>query len=351
MKRTSNVLRSLSSLLFVMMMGFVFSAFTGVSAAASVGVAVGGSALLSLVQMPVGAFEPVLLQLWETELINKFRHEHGWLSAVPSRDNYVNNDAINLSEIGVDPSVLINTTLNKIPVQRREDGQKIIALNQYDTENTQITDEELYALPYDKEGSVLRQHREVLEETSGEYSLYNLAPASNATESPIVATTGADNGSSRKRLTSTDIINMKKKFDDLKIPKQGRILVLCNDHVSDLLVEDLNGNFSQAYNNRATGAISTNYYGFTVYESAYNPRYNGSNVKVAFADTAAGTDRNSSVVFYNQRAVKAKGSAKVFIDRAENNPETRASTFGARMYHVCIPKTTLGFGAIVSASV
>lgn len=337
--------------MFVMLMGLIFSAFTGMNPALGVGLAVGGSAALSFVQMPVAAFEPVLLQLWETELINKFRHEHGWLSAVPSKDNYVNNDAINLSEIGVDPSVLINTTLNKIPVQRREDGNTIIALNQYDTENTQITDEELYALPYDKEGSVLRQHREVLEETSGEYSLYNLAPASDAAQTPIVNTTGGNNGNSRKRLLSTDIISMKKEFDDLKIPKQGRILVLCNDHVSDLLNEDLNGNFSQAYNNRATGAISTNYYGFTVYESSYNPVYNGSNVKVAWGAAAAGTDRNASIAFYNQRAVKAKGSAKVFIDRAENNPETRMSTFGARMYHVCVPKTTLGFGALVSASV
>lgn len=351
MRKSLIVLGSASRLMFVMMMGLVLSAFTGMTPAMGVGLAVGGSVAMSFVQMPVGAFEPVLLQLWETELSNKFRHEHGWLSAVPSRDNYVNNDAINLSEIGVDPSVLINTTLNKIPVQRREDGQKIIALNQFDTENTVITEEELVALPYDKEGSVLRQHREVLEETTGEYSLYNLAPASNSTNTPIVATTGSDNGSSRKRLTSTDIINLKKKFDDLKIPKQGRILVLCNDHVSDLLVEDLNGNFSQAYNNRATGAISTNYYGFTVYESAYNPVYNGSNVKKAWGAAAAVTDRNASIAFYNMRAVKAKGSVQIFIDRAENNPETRQSTFGARLYHVCVPKTTLGFGALVSAAV
>lgn len=350
MKGLLNITKTGSALIFALLLACVLNMF-GMPAPSAVALSVGGAAALSFVPMPQGAMEPVLLQLWENGLINVFRHANTWLEKVPSKNNWVGNNAINLSEIGVDPEVLINNTSYPIKSARREDGQTIIALDKFDTENTIITDDELYGIPYDKEGSVVRQHREVLEVKTGNKGLHNIAPTSHTANTPIVNTTGADNGNSRKRLKNIDIINLKTYYDAICPNDGNRILVLCTDHVNDLLFDESQNSFRDQYNKRETGLIAANYYGFRIYENYYNPTFDGSNVKRAFEATAAGTDRNASIAFYAPRAAKAMGSVKYYKSLAQDDPENRSTKLGARMYHTVINTQVAGFGAIVSASV
>ena len=82
----------------------------------------------------------------------------------------------------------------------------------------------------------------------------------------------------RKRITRQDIIALKDKFDKLKVPTAGRRLVLCTDHVNDLLLQEQK--FADQYYNYQTGKIA-NLYGFEVYEFVGNPYYNTSGVKQA----------------------------------------------------------------------
>ena len=296
----------------------------------------------------------VLKEMWEAELQRKFRNEAtDFMNPIPSRDNYVNNDVINLTAIGDDPNVLINNTSYPIAVNSRTDTPDTLALNKYDTENTSIKDDELYALPYDKEGSVIRQHRETLEEKILEHSLYLLAPDDDTTNMPIVQTTGADNGASRKSITIADIILAKKKMDDLKMPKMNRILVLCSDHIQELLLADEATNtnvFTTNYHRIQDGKI-VNMYGFQVYENIYNPRYDASFDKVAFGAASAGTDRNASVFFYAGVAYKAQGSVTMYHREAAIDPENRQTVVGFNKYHICGKKQQIGFGAIAAANV
>ena len=74
-------------------------------------------------------------------------------------------------------------------------------------------------MPYDKIGSVQQQHRETLEDTTQEHALHSLAPMANTADTPIFTTTGADDGTGRKKLRSQDLIDYKKQLDKLKIPK------------------------------------------------------------------------------------------------------------------------------------
>ena len=342
--------------------GLFFVAVVAVTASFAIGVPVTytGPAVLaiSVIQsavMPfmapgVNLFAGVLKELWTGELINKFRHDGSFMSRIPSANQYVNNDAIHLAEIGADPDVLINNNTYPIDSVTRDDDDVVIALDKYDTVNTKITDDELYALPYDKEGSVLRQHREKLEEVTIEKSLHALAPLADDPESPVLQTSGEDNGSGRRRLIPADVIALKKKFDMLKIPRKNRILVLCADHVEDLLLAS--ESFEKNYVNKdvVTGRIM-NMYGFEVYEEVYNPVYdNTTGQKKAYGAAADPTnDQNASVAFYAGRSVKATGSVKMYNRKAADDPENRATTIGFRLYHVAFPKTKTGFGAIRSA--
>ena len=87
-----------------------------------------------------------------------------------------------------------------------------------------------------------------------------------------------------------------KAFDKAKIPAEGRMLVLCADHVADLLEQDQK--FAAQYYNYESGAINR-MYGFEVYEYDACPYYNTSTKKkLAYgAVPATATDRQCSVAF------------------------------------------------------
>ena len=148
----------------------------------------------------------------------------------------------------------------------------------------------------------------------------------------MLLTTGEVDGD-RKRLTRRDIIALKKAFDKAKIPAEGRMLVLCADHVADLLEQDQK--FAAQYYNYESGAINR-MYGFEVYEYDACPYYNTSTKKkLAYgAVPATATDRQST---------------KTYLQEAAANPTTQENLFSMRTYTICLPTKAEGLGAIVSA--
>ena len=220
-------------------------------------------------------------------------------------------------------------------------------LDKYQSKPTRITDDELHALGHDKMASVIERHKEAFDEVRFSRAIHSLAPAENTAKTPVLLTTGEVDGD-RKRLTRHDIIALKKAFDKAKIPAEGRILVLCADHVADLLEQDQK--FAAQYYNYDSGAINR-MYGFEVYEYDACPYYNTSTKKkLAYgAVPAAATDRQCSVAFSLKRAMKANGSTKTYLQEAASNPTTQENLFSMRTYTICLPTKSEGLGAIVSA--
>jgi hypothetical protein len=283
----------------------------------------------------------------ERELIKQFRHVGSWLGRVTSRNQWVNNNVIRLTEIGADPAVLINNNTYPIAVSSRTDDSVAVSLYKYDTENTKVSEDEIYALPYDKPGSVQEQHRLTLEETTQRHGLHSIAPMANTASTPVIVTTGAlVNG--RRRLTYDDLVNFKQKLDVLKVPKVGRALVLSSHHISDLLLEDKA--LAIQYQNHTAGQIATNYVGFQLFEDVDAPVYDGATrQKIAFGSVTPGLA--ASVAFHFGSVVKARGTVARFMRAAENDPENRQTVVGFRLWHLVIPTRTLGQGAIIDATV
>lgn len=300
----------------------------------------------ALLAAPVFVALPVKNELAEREMIKKFRHDNTWLSEVPEKNQWVNNDVIKIPVQGAAPNVLINNNIYPIISNERDDGHVVLALNKYDTENTEVTDDELYALPYEKTSDVQVQHRETLEDKTAEHALHSIAPDENSTDTPIIETTGEADGS-RKRLTAKDLIELKKKLDTAKVPKSGRILVLSPDHVADLLIEDLT--FKTRYQNTTTGAIAENYYGFKVYEATYPPKYDAGLEKLPFESVDEG--KFASVVFHKRSTAKARGTVIRYARDAKENPEYRKSTLGFRLHFIGVAYRNEGIAAIVDGTV
>lgn len=292
----------------------------------------------------------LLVELWTGEILKNFRHTNSFLGRIARKDSMVNKNAIHFVDIGVDPKVLVNNTTYPIPSAQRTDEDIVIALDKFETENTIITDDELYALPYDKPGSVINQHRETLEEYTAEKAAHSLCPTEDTAETPIVMTTGASNGytQARKRLTINDVIKAQRLLDEMKIPADGRELVLCPLHVEDLLLDSKA--FENQYSRIKPGEV-LDMYGFKVTKFVANPVFNNATgKKKAFgAAVNPASDLPASLFFYNRRAVQATGSVKMYKAEAKDDPKYRQSEVGFRLYHICLPKKWEGFGAIVSS--
>jgi hypothetical protein len=287
----------------------------------------------------------LLNELNEKFILTKFRSLGTWLSEVTSKDNWVGNNAIKIPKRKGDsaPVVLINNTVYPMVSSGRDDEQVVVSLNKYSTENRHVTQDELYAIAYDKEGDINMELKDELEIKVTEHALYSISPVSNSASTPVLETTGPLDGT-RRRLVKADVIKLKAALDKTSVLKTGRIWVMSSTHANDLLIED--SVFEKGYQNRVDGAIAMSYYGFKIYEEVYTPTYHATTkVKLAFDSVTAG--RTSSVIFHKLSCVKAKGTVDRFARDRKADPENRKSVVGYDLYFGCFAIQDQGLAAII----
>lgn len=342
-------IKAMTALLFNAIMGVLIAALVGVPGTAGAATAVGVS-LAAGPFMPSGALcEGVLTEVWTGELIKTLRAGDvaTFLDGLPDYSQYAENDVIHMIDVGGDPDVLVNNTTYPLEIQQINDTDAVFSLDKFQTKPTPVTDDELYASSYDKMASLKERHGEAIKEKKYAKSIHALAPDGDAAKTPVLKTTGelTDGESGRRRLQAKDIIALKDKFDKLKIPVQGRRLVLCSDHVNDLLLTDQK--FKDQYYNYTTGKIS-NLYSFEVYEYSDNPVYKADGTKVKFGTAAGANEFQASVAFYTKRAFKATGSTKMYYSEAKTDPLNQRSLVNFRHYFIVLPKKKDAMAAIMS---
>lgn len=350
--------------LLIALMGVIvavaFNSVLGATIATAVGVAPAIGAIVtngvSVVSSQFSDHMPVLrsgiyTEVWTGELIKAFRtaaESVGWYNRIRNYDAYVKHDVIHLVDVGADPTVLVNNTTYPLTIENLADGDKAVTLDKFQSNPTRVTDDELHAISYNKMQSVIDRHKEAFLEVKFARAIHSLAPAKNTDKTPVILTTGATTDG-RKAMTRSDIIALKKKFDKAGIPADGRILVLCADHIADLLESDQK--FADQYYNYKTGKIA-NLYGFEVYEYEKCPYYNATKLeKVAYGAVTTASDMQASVAFSTHRAMRADGSTKTYLSEAAKDPQNQANLFSMRTYTICLPTKAEGQGAIVSAKV
>ena len=235
------ILTAFTAVLFNTLAGGVLAVAAGLPAVTG---AVGMNLLAALLgtAAPAGALRVgVYKEIWTGELVKALRGllDGTWLDGIPDSSSLVNNDIIHLVDVGVDPDVLINNTTYPIPLQALDDRDIAIELDKFQTKVTPITDDELYAISYDKMSRVKESHSNAINDAKFAKAAHALCPNENTEKTPVLVTTGerdADTG--RLRLTPGDIVRLKAALDKARVPADKRRLVLCCDHVNDLLMTD-----------------------------------------------------------------------------------------------------------------
>lgn len=338
-----------SALLFNCIMGAVLAQTMGYDP-------VGGAVCANLLVIGLGQFVPkgaaragVLKELWTGWLVQQLRRaENGtWLDGITDSSSIVDNDVIHLVEVGIDPDVLINNTTYPIPLQELDDDDIAIKLAKFQTKVTPITDDELYAISYDKISRVKDSHARAIADAKFAKAAHALTPNANTDTTPVLVTTGeTDPQTGRVKLTMGDVIRLKAALDKLGVPADSRRLVLCTDHVNDLLETDQV--FKEQYNIDRTDGTVGRQYGFNIYEYAENPTFTQAGQKKAVFSEADDGEFQCSFAFYEKRVFKATGSTKMYWRGAENDPEYQRNLVNFRHYFIALPIKEDAFAAIRS---
>ena len=192
-----------------MLMTFAFNAVAGASIAVASGFAAETGAVVGSVAglIPMGGAgmlrAGVFTEIWTGEMIKAFRtapESLGWMQRIRSYNQYVQHDVIHFVAIGGDPNVLVNNTTYPLAITALTDADKPISLDKFSTEATPVTRDELHAISYDKMASVQERHRDALREKIAQRGIHAIAPDGNATDVPVIKTTGSSDGT-RKKMT------------------------------------------------------------------------------------------------------------------------------------------------------
>lgn len=276
-----------------------------------------------------------LAQVWTDVLMGKYREDGSILNEFTSFDHLVKFNSINMSEVGADPEVVMNAQTYPLTLSQRSDKGVQISLNTFDTKPTLVTNVEELETNYDKAASILKQHSDSIVNKMIKSALYNIAPSSHSSKTPVLSTTGQVNSDSNKKMTYADILRMRTAFNKLNIPQEGRVMVLCPIHEEDLLAED-----ADRYNQMMiTGQVA----GFKVYVSNSNPYYSTSGAK---SDYEVTNTQPASIFFAKGEVMRAIGD--IACKPEERWADYRGYAIGAQARFAALPIRDLGIGAIWS---
>lgn len=289
----------------------------------------------------------LLKEIWISRLMEKFYPVAPWLERAQDFSGVVDNNTINLAEIGADPTVLVNNTTYPVPFSDRTDVPLALPLDYYDTQGTVVRNAEQIQLAYPKMDTVIRQHGYALATEQSKKAAWNFSPQANAANTPVLGTTGIPGityaSGARLPFVFQTIIALQLALNNLNAPQTGRVLVLNPQHQADLLAQDVN--LFKGFVDYKSGMIGQ-LYGFDIYVSTQTATYNGTTkAKAAYGASAAGTDAISSFCFLETEVMRAKGTMDMFSRLRD--PEARGDIIGFQQRFVALSIRSKFYCAVV----
>ena len=286
-------------------------------------------------------------EVWVNQLTKKFYPDSMFLKYAKDFTVFVENDAINMTDVGIDPDVLINNTSYPIEIMERDDSNLRFELDLFETVNTVVRYPEAVELAYNKLESVISGHRGILRAKTGEKAAHAYAPSVDSLFTPVINTTG-ESVNGRKRITIEDILQLKERFDDFDLPLENRFLVLNPKHLTDLILLDVKtfkdiADFENGLPRRIAG--------FGVLQFSKPAYYKiATGEKVSFGSVINDeTDTFSSLSFQTDEVMKADGTVKMY--KRDDDPEQRGSIVGFDKRFIALPIRNKGIGSILSTKV
>jgi len=278
------------------------------------------------------ALAGLLKEIWIGKLMELFYPKGEWLLESEDMSMWVDNNMINLADMGADPNVLVNNTTYPIAITERTDGAIALPLDYFDTENTVVRNATSIQLAYNKLESVVRQHRNAMRKKNLAKAAHAYGPSANGTYKPVL-----EIGAS---IIDT-FIDMEARFNELEVDQDGRICLLLPAHKAKLRKED------KALYKDIFGANGTKMlYSFKMYDCTQTPVYDGATkIKKAFGAAGAGGDIKSSLFYSKFEVMRAEGQYDMFSRLKD--PEARGDIIGFQKRFLAMPIRDKYIGAAI----
>lgn len=278
----------------------------------------------------------------------------GVLPGVPAQA--LTADGVRLNKLINNVGFRVNNTEEF--TSKKMDGKKVfVEWEKYDTEPTSVDDKEIRAIGYDKRNEVRKKHTESFKMGIRDHVLWKLAPAvSNNSDMPVMRTTGADDGTGRKRLTFANLVTYLEKVKALNLPKENEFyMVLCPEHSTDLILDrDSAAYFADKsiFFDMQTGKIKS-VMGFKFFENNAVLAYDNAGNKKAKGAALVATDRRASLFFYAPNTFYHIEAVKVLYksETTDTKSADPTSEFRTQTYGIIDRIEDIGVGALVSGIV
>lgn len=278
-----------------------------------------------------------------------------WLDGITEVDGTVmelgagTDTELNIIHIPIstfEPAVLINNSTYPINAVEYSDANATLTLNKFQTEVTTLSDDQVMGASYNKIDAATGSHTRAIMKKKYAMAIHAMAPASNATNTPVLLTTGAlVNG--RRRLIYDDLVAAKDKADTLGWDVEGRRMVLSSDHFNDLLLDRAYfGNLLVDYNK---GGLAPTIAGWKISQNLVNPYYTAT-TKKTFGVAPVGGDYRATVFFHESNVGKKTGNTKQYYLPSNLNPRNQSNEINYRHYFIVMPFQNKYIGAIASAT-
>jgi hypothetical protein len=286
-------------------------------------------------------------QVWTGQLMKNFYPDTNFLQYAKDFTQFVDADKLKFADAGLDPKVLINNTTYPIVVTERIDTPLSIELDKFETENTLVRRPEVIEYAYDQLESVIMGHRNTLRTSTGAKAAHAFAPQEDTQFTPVLQTTGTNDGTGRLRLVIEDILRLKTKYDELDYPMDKRYLVLHPKHVEDLILLDTKA-FKDIIDFK--DSAPQRFAGFNFLQCTRNPSYDKTTLKkVPFNAAVTNQHTFSTFSFYGDEVMKADGELHMYATL--DDPKERATIIGFDKRFVALPIRQKGIGSIISSRV
>ena len=256
-------------------------------------------------------------------------------------------NAIHLAELDILPEVYNNNTTYPLSVETFADGTVLLYLDKKETKPTSVSDDDIMGASYDKIDAVTKTHVIALTNDKYRKGLHAMAPSDPSLSTPVLIVTGDPRpGKTRKTCTYEDIVALAEAFDNAECPEDGRRLVLCSDHWSDMLLD--RKNFGDHVANYTTGTV-LDIAGFKVYKATYAPRYNSiGEGKLPYGTVPDAKEYRASVAFWEGNVAIKTGITKQYFSEASTKPTNPVNELNYRHYFMMLPKQNKWIGALTS---
>lgn len=294
-----------------------------------------------------------LQQYVEPQLLEEFRNFKddfiGVLAGAPARA--IDKDGIRFNKLINTIGFHVNKDTDFEPVAIDE-KKNLVEWDKMDTDVTEVTDAELRAMAFNKDSEIRRLHRESFQIGVRNYAMGKLAPVQNVDgATPVLRTTGADDGTGRKKLTYNDLLTYLSRIEGLNlINQQALYMILCAEHRQDLIEDRANTqNIRDVQINKETGEVQR-IFKLKFFENNHNVKYLADGTLKAEGAAPIATDRNASTFFYAPNTVYHIEAVKTLYKEMQNDTRSAdpKSEFRLHTYGLCAKKQEYGFGAIVS---